>query len=102
MAPLNFMVAWVIRPRKIKIECWSISDHTEQNESSEDTGTRVISLRMLPDKSPHARFSLRHVEIITGGTHPGRFRVERTDADDMVTSSGLADPDASPDQWSSR
>ena len=49
--------------------------------------SREISLRLLPDQSPHARFSLRHVEIISGGANPGRFRVERTDADDMVTSS---------------
>lgn len=48
---------------------------------------REIALRLLPDKSPHARFSLRHVEISAGGEHPGTFRVERTDADDLVTSS---------------
>jgi len=48
---------------------------------------REISLRLLPDRSPHARFSLRHVEITSGGETPGTFRVERTDADDMVTSS---------------
>lgn len=48
---------------------------------------REITLRLLPDKSPHARFSLRHVEITSGGGHAGTFRVERTDADDLVTSS---------------
>lgn len=48
---------------------------------------REIALRLLPDKSPHARFSLRHVEITSGGEHRGAFRVERTDADDLVTSS---------------
>lgn len=48
---------------------------------------RDISLRLLPDRSPHALFSLRHIEILSGGTHPGKFRIERTDADDMVTSS---------------
>jgi glucose-6-phosphate dehydrogenase assembly protein OpcA len=48
---------------------------------------RDISLRLLPDRSPHAIFSLRHVEILSGGQHPGKFRIERTDADDMVTSS---------------
>ncbi len=48
---------------------------------------RDISLRLLPDRSPHAMFSLRHVEILAGGQHPGKFRIERTDADDMVTSS---------------
>ncbi len=49
--------------------------------------SREINLRLLPDKSPFARFSLRHVEITAGGAHSGTFRVERTDADDMVTSS---------------
>ncbi len=48
---------------------------------------REISLRLLPDLSPHARFSLRHVEIISGGAFPGTFRIERTDADDLITSS---------------
>ena len=48
---------------------------------------REISLRLLPDRSPHARFSLRSVEIKSGGEFPGTFRVERTDADDLVTSS---------------
>jgi glucose-6-phosphate dehydrogenase assembly protein OpcA len=48
---------------------------------------RDVSLRLLPDRSPHAMFSLRHVEILAGGKHPGKFRIERTDADDMVTSS---------------
>jgi hypothetical protein len=32
-------------------------------------------------------FSLRRVEILSGGKHPGKFRVESTDTDDMVTSS---------------
>ncbi len=48
---------------------------------------REISLRLLPDRSPHAMFSLRHVEILAGGQHPGKFRIERTDADDLMTSS---------------
>lgn len=75
---------------------WEIIDPLEKRKAggwtaplrANDGGRgREISLRMLPDKSPHARFALRHVEIISGGAHPGRFRVERTDADDMVTSS---------------
>lgn len=48
---------------------------------------REISLRLLPDRSPYALFSLRHIEILSGGRNPGTFRIERTDADDMVTSS---------------
>jgi glucose-6-phosphate dehydrogenase assembly protein OpcA len=75
---------------------WEIMDPLEKRKSggwsaplrASDNGRgREISLRLLPDMSPHARFSLRHVEIISGGEHPGRFRVERTDADDMVTGS---------------
>jgi glucose-6-phosphate dehydrogenase assembly protein OpcA len=46
-----------------------------------------ISLRLLPDRSSHARFSLRRVDIVSGGEHPGTFRVERTDAEDLITSS---------------
>ena len=67
---------------KRKLGGWSAPLRT-----ADDRRAREISLRLLPDKSPHARFSLKHVEIIAGGEHPGTFRVERTDADDMVTSS---------------
>jgi glucose-6-phosphate dehydrogenase assembly protein OpcA len=75
---------------------WEIMDPLEKRKAggwsaplraSENGRGREISLRLLPDRSPHARFSLRHVEIVAGGDHPGKFRVERTDADDMVTSS---------------
>ena len=51
---------------------------------------REINLRLLPDPSPQARFSLRHVEILSGGEHSGKFRIERTDEDDMITSSETA------------
>ncbi len=75
---------------------WEIMDPLEKRRaggwsaplrSSANGRSREISLRLLPDKSPHARFSLRHVEISASGEHSGTFRVERTDADDMVTSS---------------
>jgi len=75
---------------------WTILDPLEKRTSGgwsaplRATGNgpvREINLLLLPDKSPYARFSLRHVEIIAGGEHPGKFRVERTDADDLVTSS---------------
>lgn len=48
---------------------------------------REISLRLLPDKSAQALFSLREVSLVAGGDAPGTFRVERTDKDDLSTSS---------------
>lgn len=77
---------------------WDIMDPLEKRRSGRGWSAplravdangrgREISLRLLPDKSPHARFSLRSVEIVAGGEFPGTFKVERTDADDMVTSS---------------
>lgn len=51
---------------------------------------REISLRLLPDKSPYARFSLRKVQIVAGGHAPGTFIVERSDEEDMITSSETA------------
>ncbi|MEJ7838247.1 MAG: glucose-6-phosphate dehydrogenase assembly protein OpcA, partial [Thermomicrobiales bacterium] len=52
---------------------------------------REVVIRIEPDPSPHASFSLRSVEIVAGGDAPGTFRVERTDSDDLVTSSETAD-----------
>ncbi len=78
---------------------WEIMDPLERRRAggwsaplraSTNGRGREIALRLLPDKSPHARFSLRRVEITASGDHPGTFRVERTDADDMVTSSQTA------------
>lgn len=48
---------------------------------------REIALRLLPDKSPQARFSLRRVQIVSGGDAPGMFVIERSDEDDLITSS---------------
>lgn len=48
---------------------------------------REISLRLLPDKSPQAKFSLRKVQVIAGGEAPGTFVIERSDEDDLITSS---------------
>lgn len=48
---------------------------------------REVSLRLLPDKSAQARFSLREVQLVAGGDAPGTFRIERTDEDDLITSS---------------
>jgi len=48
---------------------------------------REITLRLLPDKSPQARFSLRRVQIVCGGGASGVFVIERSDEDDLITSS---------------
>lgn len=79
---------------------WDVIDRLERRKAggfsaplrgvSSDGRAREISLRLLPDMSPHARFSLRKVEIAAGGEHSGTFRVERTDADDLITSSETA------------
>jgi glucose-6-phosphate dehydrogenase assembly protein OpcA len=57
------------------------------------TGDRArdIQLRLQPDQSPEARFSLRSVEIIAVGDAEGIFRIERTDMDDLITSSETAE-----------
>jgi glucose-6-phosphate dehydrogenase assembly protein OpcA len=53
--------------------------------------TRDIQLRLDPDQSREATFSLRSVEIIAVGDAEGIFRIERTDMDDLITSSETAD-----------
>ncbi|MGC4192748.1 MAG: glucose-6-phosphate dehydrogenase assembly protein OpcA [Thermomicrobiales bacterium] len=50
---------------------------------------RTLQVRLIPDKSAMAKFSLRSVELVATGEHPGVFKVERTDEDDMITSSEL-------------
>jgi glucose-6-phosphate dehydrogenase assembly protein OpcA len=52
---------------------------------------REIELRLVPDTSPQARFSLRRVKIVAAGVAPGAFVVERTDSDDILTSSETPD-----------
>lgn len=51
---------------------------------------RDIQVRLTPDFSPHARFSLRNVEIVAVGDHSGVFSITRTDKDDLITSSETA------------
>lgn len=48
---------------------------------------RDIEVRLTPDSSPHAIFSLRRVTITSSGEAPGTFQVERTDSDDLMTRS---------------
>ncbi|MGB3329057.1 MAG: glucose-6-phosphate dehydrogenase assembly protein OpcA, partial [Thermomicrobiales bacterium] len=50
---------------------------------------RTVQIRLIPDKSAMAKFSLRSVELVATGDHPGLFKVERTDEDDLITSSEL-------------
>ncbi len=53
----------------------------------EDGKARDIQVRLTPDPSPDARFSVRSVELVAIGEHDGVFRIMRTDKDDMITSS---------------
>lgn len=53
----------------------------------QDGKARDIQIRLTPDPSPDARFSVRSVELVAVGEHDGIFRIMRTDKDDMITSS---------------
>lgn len=75
---------------------WEITDPLERRKdggwsaplrATIDGKGKDISLRLTPDRSPYARFSLRSVEINAFGDAPGKFVIERTDTDDLVTSS---------------
>lgn len=46
-----------------------------------------INIRLMPDSTPGAKFSLRSVELITNHDTSGKFLVQRTDQDDLITSS---------------
>lgn len=50
---------------------------------------RTVQVRLISDKSAMAKFSLRSVELVASGEHPGVYKVERTDEDDLITSSEL-------------
>lgn len=75
---------------------WEIIDPLERQKrggsyaplrSRQNDRSRDIELRLIPDTSPQARFSLRRVQIVATGDAPGTFMVERTDSDDIVTRS---------------
>lgn len=75
---------------------WEVIDPLERRRSGgwwaplrARTGQRgrEIELRLTPDTSPHAVFSLRNVRLVAGGEAPGNFQIERTDSDDLITSS---------------
>lgn len=55
--------------------------------TNENGKTRDIQVRLKPDQSPAAKFSLRSVELISVAGHQGVFRITRTDTDDLITSS---------------
>lgn len=46
-----------------------------------------VQIRLSPDPTPGAKFSLRSVEITTDHDTSGRFLIQRTDHDDLITSS---------------
>jgi len=78
---------------------WEIIEPLEQRKAggwtaplraTEGGRRRDIQLRLVPDQSPEARFSLRSVEIVSVGDAEGVFRIERTDMDDLITSSETA------------
>lgn len=46
-----------------------------------------VHIRLTPDSTPGAKFSLRSAEIITNHDTSGKFLIQRTDQDDLITSS---------------
>jgi glucose-6-phosphate dehydrogenase assembly protein OpcA len=79
---------------------WEVIDPLERQKrggffaplrAAASTRSRDIELRLIPDTSPHARLSLRSVQIVATGDAPGTFSVERTDSDDIVTMSETPD-----------
>lgn len=55
--------------------------------TDKDGKPRDVNIRLMPEQGHEARFSLRSVEILVSGEHEGRFKVVRTDQDDLITSS---------------
>lgn len=75
---------------------WDVIDPLERQKrggswaplrASKAERPRDIELRLIPDTSPYAKFSLRSVQIVATGEASGTFMVERTDSDDIVTTS---------------
>lgn len=79
---------------------WEIIDQLEPRKSGGWTAfmkatnaegrARNIQIRLTPDASRKARFSLRSVELVANGPSEGVFRIMRTDKDDLITSSETA------------
>lgn len=56
--------------------------------ATDDTGrAREIDIRLTPDATPGAKFSLRSLEILTNHDSAGKFIIQRNDQDDLITSS---------------
>lgn len=55
--------------------------------TDESGRAREINIRLTPDATPGAKFSLRSVEILTNHDTTGRFLIQRNDQDDLITSS---------------
>lgn len=56
--------------------------------ATDDTGrAHQVQLRLTPDATPGAKFSLRSLEIVTNHDMAGTFTIQRTDHDDLITSS---------------
>jgi glucose-6-phosphate dehydrogenase assembly protein OpcA len=75
---------------------WEVVEPLEQRRSGAWWGAlrgqhegrgRDIEVRLTPESSPHTNFSLRRATITASGNAPGTFRIERTDSDDLMTSS---------------
>ena len=59
--------------------------------SRDDDGrAHEIQIRLTPDSTPGAKFSLRSLQIIANDNSDGKFLIQRTDQDDLVTSSETA------------
>lgn len=55
--------------------------------TDKDGRAHEVDIRLTPDSTPGAKFSLRSVEIITNHDTAGKFIIQRTDQDDLITSS---------------
>lgn len=78
---LGWQVIEPLEPRKAG--GWTVP-MIARNETGK---ARDIQIRLTPDPSPDAKFSVRSVELVAVGEHDGVFRIMRTDKDDLITSS---------------
>lgn len=59
--------------------------------AADSTGrAHEVQVRLTQDSTPGAKFSLRSVEIVTNDGTSGKYLIQRTDQDDLVTSSETA------------
>lgn len=55
--------------------------------TDKDGRAHEVNIRLTPDATSGAKFSLRSVELITNHDTAGKFVIHRTDQDDLITSS---------------